>query len=229
MCIRDRLIEAGAPRRPAETVIHTRDFTSTPRQRVIGWVMMAIAPLVTLSLTGTLWPGLAEQLGFSDRLKGLGLFLLILPIPLGQMLWAKLRRHMARPWIMLSLLPIGAAACVCLSQVQSFAAAVTCLMCVGLVHSCVAFCGIYYANADPLTPGRSIAINETLAASAATVGPLVLGSLAWDDYRALPPYVFGGATLMVGFVIVLLIWLRRPRDAAGAPLKASVPAAGHGH
>lgn len=92
-----------------------------------------------------------------------------------------------------------------LPWVESYLATSTALAVAGVALGSTTFQAVYYANADPHTPGRSVGINEAAAGLGAMLGPVTIGALAWDEFTAVRAYVGPGA-LLVAAAMGLAIW-----------------------
>lgn len=210
------LLSRTAP--PADHAIEpTAAFQSTRLQRRVSWVAMIMSCLVYRGLYATLWPALGDARHWSDATIATGALMLALPLPLGALLWAKLRRKLVTPWIMIATMTIGAIGVLLIPLTDSPVMAIACIACCGLSESCVVFCMLYYANADEHTAGRSIGISEFLAGGGFVTGPMMMGLLAWDDATSMRPYLAGGLGMAATIAIVIWMWLRGRRDGAVSP------------
>lgn len=187
---------------------HTAAFASTRTHRLAGrWCFGAVG-LVIRGLYITLWPYLCEQRGWSDLQTGLGMFTMMIPVPIFSMLMARLRYHLKKPYFMFGSMVLGAVSFVGIPLVESYGAALACAAGVGVMEAVVVYHGLYYANLDPHTQSKSVGWMEAIAGSAFITGPLLFGTLAWDTAGAatLRPYAAGAALLAtVGIGVAIML------------------------
>ena len=183
-------------RHPA-SVVH-----STPLLRRISWVSIAASCVLFAGLASTLWPALGGARGLSDKQIGLGLFVMGIQLPLSSMIWARVRNRLGQPWLLIGLDLLCGAGFLLLHLAPAWPWGLVGMAVFGFGHTGVIFHAVYYANADPANPSRSVGINETVIGTGTVLGPLVLGALAWDDATSLRPYA-AGTLLMVGAAIVV--------------------------
>jgi hypothetical protein len=204
------LLSRTAP--PADhTVEPTAAFKSTVLQRRVSWIAMITSCLVYRGLYATLWPALGDARHWSDTTIATGALMLALPLPLAAPLWARLRRRLVTPWIMIGAMAVGAIGVLAIPLTTSPTMAIACIACCGLAESCVVFCLLYYANADDRTAARSIGIAEFIAGGGFVLGPMVMGLLAWDDATSMRPYLAAGIGMVVTIAVVIRMWLRGTR------------------
>lgn len=195
-----------APRRPQEQVQTTAAFASTPAMRLSGLIAAAAGSTIMAGMLGTVWPNLGAARGLSNSEIAIGGALLVAPIPLLAMLWARLRRRMIHPWLLMGLLLLGATALVVMPLTRGHAA-LACLVCLGIAHSGVVFHAIYYNNAQP-SAGRSVTTFETVVGLGNFLGPVLMGTLAWTDRASTRPFIFGAAAVLLAVALVARV--RRP-------------------
>ncbi|MDH3582771.1 MAG: MFS transporter [Phycisphaerae bacterium] len=205
------LVALTAPPTTA-TVAPRAAFASTPghRRRAV-WSFLAVG-LAIRGLFGVLWPDLGKTSGWSDQQIGLGLLCMYLPVPAAALVWARLRRHLQEPWIMIGSMILGGVGMGLLPLCTDFKLALACVLAVGLMESCVVFCAVYYANSDPVSPSRSVGLVEAVAGLAFVLGPVTLGLAAWDDARSARPYLLACGLLGAMIVFVLVDRLRPAAD-----------------
>ena len=206
---------------PGESSGPTIVFESSALQRRVAWIAAFAAGIVYRGLYVTLWPTLGVQRGWSDQTIATGALLLALPLPLAAPLWAKLRRRLVAPWVMISTMIIGAIGVLLIPLADSPAMTIACITCCGLAESCVVFHMLYYANADKHTAGHSIGISEFIAGGCFVLGPMMMGLLAWDDATALRTYIVSGAGMVVSIAIVIWMWTSGTRRSDAATEKTS--------
>jgi F0F1-type ATP synthase assembly protein I len=212
------LAARSAPRGAADPAGKTIAFSSTGRMRISGYVAAGMVTLVLSGVLATLWPNLGAARGLTDRQIALGGALLAAPTPLLAMAWARLRYHMMRPWMLMAIMILGAAAVLAVPATVGWTTHL-CLLCIGISLSGSVFHGIYYCNADPNAAARAVTLYEAVIGAANFVGPVLLGMTAWTDRASARPYVLGsllliGATVAVG-------WIRRTEPSVDA--EAPVP------
>ena len=217
------LVSLYAPE-PSRELTPTVPFVSTPRHRRIGLVAFLAVGVVVRGLYITLWPRMSNQYGWSDVQAGVGQFCIYGFVPLAAPLWAKLRRRLEKPWIMLASMVIGLAGFIALAFTRDWAVALACVLAVGWMESCVVFHAIYYMNSDPepSSRGRGIGRFEMTAGIASMLGPVTLGLLAWDDASSWRPYTFGA--LLTAGTIGYVFWASRSPH----PSRVRPPAAANG-
>jgi hypothetical protein len=89
------------------------------------------------------------------------------------------------------------------------------LAAIGACGSAMSFHAVYYANADPVHPGRSVGTNEAMVGLGGIAGTLSVGLLAWTDPTSWRPYAVM-ATLLVAMIgFALLAWQRRATAPGG--------------
>lgn len=205
---------AWAAPMPKHEVTMTTAFSSTPRQRWTGLAAFLVMNVAIRGLYITLWPNLGKENNWTDVQIGTGQFFMFLPVAVAALLWARLRFRLNKPWIMLGSMVVGMVGLALLPLMKSWAGAVACASCVGLMESCVVFHAIYYMNADPdpKRRGRNVGLFEMTAGLAAISGPLLMGLLAWESATNLRPYLFGAATLAMAITAMAWMELRNRKD-----------------
>ena len=113
---------------------------------------------------------------------------------------------MNRPWILIAASGAVAAVFGTFPLLVDWPAPLICLIGMGLVQSCVMYHAVYYANADPTNPGRSIGINEAVIGTSGVAGQLLLATLAWDDATSWRPYIAGIVMSTVSLSAAMLLW-----------------------
>jgi predicted MFS family arabinose efflux permease len=192
-----------------------QDFHSTPPMRLSGWIGIGAASILFNGLVCTLWPGLGDAWGLTNRQIGLGTLVGGLQIPLSSLLWARLRRWMSGPWLLGVLLVLTGLGFGTLPLVRPWPGSLLPLSLFGFAYTGVIFHAVYYSNADPRNAAHSVGINEAAIGAGGILGPLVMGGLAWSSAASWRPYA-GGALLMLGAVVAAgVIWKRHGRCAAG--------------
>ncbi len=197
-----------------ETASRAHDFASTPAQRLIGWMGILTGSVLLFGGVLTLWPQLGKLHGLSEWHVGLGVFVTGVQIPIGAMLFAALGRRIYRPYVLAALLVLGGVGywllpgCFASSQ-WAYPLALACLAACGLAISGGFFHSVLYSNADPVRPGKSVGINESLVGVGNILGPLIMGNLAWNNADNPLPYRVGFAITVVVALAALAIWARR--------------------
>lgn len=195
----------------------TAAFTSTPRQRRMGWISFMAVAILMRGIYGVLLPGLAQSRGWSQEWIALALALLYAPIPLLAPVWAMLRYRIEKPWILIGVLLSGAAGVLLMPLAPTYALTLLCVFCCGVADSGAVFHAVYYANADrPATRSKSIGMLEGAAGIGFPIGSLLAGLAAWNDPTALRAYLALGGVMLAAVVLVLYIWLRTP-GTSGTP------------
>ena len=186
---------------------------STPQQRRWGWTASFLVMAMYMGVLTTLYPGLGVARGWSDAQIGTGVTIMALPVLLTAPIFPLLRRWFVRPWLLAGMLSIAATAMAIMPHAHSWPASLACLGGMGVGFAGAAFHAIYYVNADPTNPTRSIGINEALVGAGSTLGPLTLGLLAWNDFASPLPYRFwAGLLLLAAGAIVADDWRGRAID-----------------
>lgn len=190
---------------------------STPRLRRLGYLCSLVGQFVVASLTMSLWPPLAETQGLSAYEKGLALAALGIQIPVGGIVFATQRHRLRRPWMLIALLLLVAGCYQALPLVTVWPWHLALFSVLGFACSGLFFHGVYYPNADPDTPHRSVAVMETVVGVAGFTGPLLMGNLAGgsavSDWW---PYLAGSALILGVAVLALRIWLSGDTTAEAA-------------
>lgn len=199
------IVLAARSPRPTPTARMAAELRSTPRLRVVGWVSMFLATLVYMALIATLYPGLGHARSWSDGWIALGVVVLAMPVALTAPLWAKLRGWLHTPALLLVSLALLGAALAVLPWLTAWWAVSVALALAGVALGSVTFQGVYYANADPDKPARSVGINEAAAGCGAMLGPAAIGALAWDEFTAARAYLGPGA-LLIATAVGLGVW-----------------------
>ena len=205
--------DANAPGTPLEQPVPL--FYSTRRLRTLGYMCSFVGQFLLAALSISLWPPLARDRGLSPFQMGLGLAIMGIQIPIGAIVFGSLRRFVNRPWMLLTLLLLGAT----MFQMLPLVAWPWHLVVLGLVGfacSGLFFHGVYYPNADPETPHRSVGIMETCVGIAGVIGPLLLGNLAGNDATQHWPYLVGSVIIGGIILIALRVWFNG-EAAAPAP------------
>lgn len=206
----------GAPGRATVTPAATVG-ASTRGQRLCGWLGVALASALSASLLGCLWPPLARARQLPDWQIGLGAALIGTAVALGACLWARGRRALARPSFLVLLLLLGALGMLALPLAGGYLGLLVALLGVGVMESGVFFVAVYYVNADPVSPARSVGINEAIVGTGSVTGPLLFGTLAWNDAGALRPYV--AAAFLLAAAASAVPWLWRRPEPPGCPVQ----------
>ena len=191
------------------------EFSSTVAQRRIGWISIFAGCTLFAGLLSTLWPGLGAARGLTDRQIGIGIFVTAIAIPLASLVCARLRRWMAHPWFLAGLVLASGVTFALLRWVAAWPASLVCLFLFGASYTGVIFHAIYYCNADPVQPGRSVGINETVIGLGSVAGPLLVGWLAWDDPASPRPYLCGLALMVATVLFIPVLWRGRDASALG--------------
>lgn len=204
------LVAQYSPRVNHDDQTHSA-FASTQLQRVSSRACFFLAAIVIRGLYSTLWPYLCAARGWSEQVTAIGWFALYINVPIWALVLAHLRLRLRGPNFMLGAISIGAIAFGLIGIVPLPWMAIACNFAVGIMEGVVVFHALYYANTDPLRPGRSIAWVETLTGIAFVLGPTSFGLLAFDTHGAmqLRTYLPGSAMLMVAVVVTLIIWRRK--------------------
>lgn len=216
------IVLAARSPRPEPEVRMTLELRSTLRLRLVGWSSIFLATLVYVALVASLFPGLGHARGWSDQQIAMGVVMMALPVALTAPLWAKGRRLLRSPALLLMSLALLGVATGVLPWLESWAAVMAVLAVAGVALGGITFNAIYYANADPVTPGRSVGINEAAAGLGAMLGPVAIGALAWDEFTAVRAYVGPGGLLIVAAMVMGGWWV-----VSGRRLRAASAPAGH--
>ena len=208
---------------PTHEIERTAAFASTSPQRRVALLAFLLMNTVIRGLYLTLWPQFGKEHGWEDWQIGLGQLAIFAPLPIASLLWAKLRRRLQRPWIMLASMVIGFAGFAAIPMTDKWGWALLCVTAAGLMESCVVFHAIYYMNTDPDPRSRARCVGrfEMCAGVAGILGPASLGLLAWDDGTSWRPYAFGCALL--GIAIAYVAWAH---PSAEAPVTVPQPITG---
>lgn len=204
------LLSAGTAPRSTDEHHPAAAFASTAQQRRLGWVAFVACGLTMHATCFTLVPDFAKHRRWSADQTGLLVFLAVATLPLGALLWARLRHQMMRPWLMVGSLVIGAAGMTLMPLTTTWSGATACIVALGAALSCTVFHAIYYSNADPspIHKARSIATMEVLAGGSSVAGPVLLGMLAWSDATGPTPWWVGGGLLIAAAGYVAFQWRR---------------------
>ncbi len=204
-------IATRAPNHHHHEEKQTIAFFSTPLHRRIGWIATAVTTLCYRGIYSNLWPALCILPGYEHLDKGIGVLALSLPVPLGAILWAKLRHQLHHPFIMIALLLFGAIGLLIIPFTTSALLIYTALFIVSTADSITVFTAIFYCNADPDVKSRprSIGIFEALVGFGYMAGPLVFGLLAWKRADRLAPYLAGATILIITTSVLSYLWLSR--------------------
>ncbi len=187
---------------------HTAAFASTRTHRLAGRWCFAVVGLVIRGLYITLWPYLCKENGWTGLKPGLGMFVLMIPVPIFSMIMARLRWHLKKPYFMFAAMALGGACFLAIPFAPSFGLTLACVAGVGVMEAVVVYHGLYYANLDPHTQSQSVGWMEAIAGSAFISGPILFGLLAWDPAGAatLRPYAVGAALLAtVGAGVAIML------------------------
>ncbi|MCE9591199.1 MAG: MFS transporter [Planctomycetes bacterium] len=197
--------------------VHMTVAASTPQQRRWGWAASFLVMAMYMGVVATLYPGLGVVRGWSDPQIGMGVAVMALPIPLTAPILPLLRRWFSGPWLLAGMLTVAAAALAILPHTQSWPASLACLGGMGVGFAGTVFHAIYYVNADTANPTRSIGINEALVGAGATLGPLALGLLAWNDFASPLPYHAWAGLLLLTAAVIVWDYCKQRRASAALP------------
>lgn len=208
-----QLIARTAP--PSDHAVkQTHAFASTAAQRRMAWVGVFVAAVLIRGLWATLWPALAVERGWDKAQEAIGLMLMFVPVPLGALALARMRRLLVKPYVLMAGMACGGIGFGLLPFAPTWGLAVVCAACVGLGESVAVFHSLYYANADEQTRARSVGISEALAGASFLVGPMLFGLIAWKDGSALRVYITGAAMMAATLVWVIWQWRKEAPPVA---------------
>jgi MFS family permease len=174
--------------------------------------------VASLLLNGvyTLWPQLGKLHGVSEWHVGLGVFVMGIQIPIWSILFAFMGRRLGRPYLLATLLTLGGVgywllpACFRLAGGQfAYPLALLFLALCGVGISGGFFHSVFYSNSDPLHPGKSVGINESLVGMGNVLGPLIMGYLAGDNADVSRPWQAGLLIAALAAVAGMVIWANR--------------------
>lgn len=189
---------------PRSIEVHTTKaaFTSTFHQRLAGWLSYAISGFLMRGLSSVLIPKIAGQLQWTDKQSAWAVMLVFLPIPIGALLWAKLRFRLEQTYILSGLMILGAISFLIIPMTSHYYVIIACIFGVGLATSCAVFHSLYYALASPAeVRSKSISIAEAVAGMGSLGGPILAGLISWDDALAPRTYITG-FLLMLSMVVI---------------------------
>jgi len=191
-------------------------FASTPALRRAGWLGILISAILLSGTLTTLWPPLARQRKLIGAETGLGAMVLGVQMPLWALFWPTIRRRLDQPGYIIVMLLLSGAAFLLLPCL-SWPGLLIPLGAMGCAIAGLIYHGVYYSNADPVSPARSVGVNETLMGFGSGLGPLVLGTLAWEDPSSGRPYVAGAVAAVAAAAAVAVLWHAEPRCPQSLP------------
>ncbi len=199
-------IQAYLAPRPDHEEHATAAFASTGRQRMYAMVCFIAVAASVRGLYMPLWPALGREFGWSDWQVGLGQCAVFAPLPLLSLLWARMRRRLVHPWIMLGSLALAFVGFGGLYFTSSWPVAMVLAFMTGIGESCVVFHAIYYMNADPNVKRRSrnVGLFEMTAGATNVAGPIILGVLASGNPTGPMPY--GWACVTIAAATAWVAW-----------------------
>ncbi len=193
---------------PAGLVVAEPEGGRQARHRLSGWIGVAVGNALLAATLTTLWPSLGGSWHLSNRALALGSLALCGMLPLSQLLWVRLGRRLERPRVLLGTLLVLGAGYLLLPHLPW----PWTLLPLGVTGWCAGglfFHAIFYANADPLQPARSVGVGECVIGLGSTLGNLLLGLVAWNDAAAPRVYLTGCLLAWVGAATVAWIWRRK--------------------
>lgn len=199
------LLARAAPP-PVQEVRQSIAYASTPRMRMISFVSLCTGALVFRGLHLSVLALYGAKSGWTDDQKMIAIAVMLAPVPILSPIWAKLRHHLHRPWMILAPMAGGVVGVLGLGLSENFWPVVGWLACLGAMESCLVFCGIYYCNSDPNTRAKSVGIYEALVGVTNVFGPIIMGLIAWDDARAFRVYGFGAVLLGLAIPVIYYLW-----------------------
>lgn len=171
----------------AEQGDSNRDFVSTPAQRRAGWVGVLMASLLLASFT-PLWTSLSRERGLSNVEIGAGALAIGIQIPLLAMFWPLFRRRMNGRGLLVALMLLAGVSFLLMPGFR-WPMSLLPIAGAGVAISGLFFHSVYYSNADVLTHGRSVGMNEVMVGIGAIIGPVFLQWLTFGQPSSWRPYI----------------------------------------
>jgi predicted MFS family arabinose efflux permease len=181
-------------------------FYSTARQRWMAWIAIFVSCILLFGFFNLLWPAYGVAIGLTDTDIGLSGLVSAGAMVLGVCSCAALRRFLRKPWLLVGGLMALTAAFVVVPLTQNWTVLLICVAVFGFASQFVVYQGVYFSNADPDEPAKSVGMNEAVIGAGAIFGPVLLGLLSWDDPTSLVAFVGGAIPMVVATVVILRLW-----------------------